>query len=281
MRKLLKYEFRALWRIFLPCWAGILLLGLLNSFSVRRMAYSVHGATLGIFALLAYMIAIIAILVVALVFMVSRFYKGLLKDNGYLMFTLPVSTDALIWSKAVSAVLLFMGTMVCCLVSLLLIIRDLPMEELAQLTGAIWNYFNGEGHAILIACLVVGLLIFVAGVFGSIFQIYLSMGIGHLASKGRGVLSILTYIGICIAKSSLSNTVVSRLLMGINENTLQSVSGAVDRYMTMMQGTPQQVSAALGMVLVVLFGVLLLQVIETLVYYFFTRLILKRKLNLE
>lgn len=281
MRKLLKYEFRALWRIFLPCWAGILLLGLLNSFSLRRMAYSAYGATFGVFTLLAYMIAIIAILVVALVFMIGRFYKGLLKDNGYLMFTLPVSTDALIWSKAVSAVLLFMGTLVCCVVSLLLIIRDLPMEELAQLTGAIWNYFNGEGRAILIACLVVGLLIVVMVLLAEIFQIYLSMGIGHLASKGRGVLSTLTFIGICIVKSSLSNTAISYLFMGLNKNTLQSVSGAVDRYITMMQGTPQQVSAALGMVLVVLFGVLLLQAIEALVYYFFTRLILKRKLNLE
>lgn len=281
MRKLLKYEFRALWRIFLPCWAGILLLGLLNSFSIRQMAYSAHGATFGVLTLFAYMIAIVAILVVALVFMVSRFYKGLLKDNGYLMFTLPVSTDALIWSKAVSAVLLFMGTLVCCVVSLLLIIRDLPMEELAQVTGSMWNYFNGEGRVILIACLVVGLLIYVAALLSEIFRIYLSMGIGHLASKGRGVLSILTFIGLGIAKSSLLNTVTSRLLMGINQNTLQSVSGAVDRYMTMIQGTPQQVSAALGMLLVALFALLLLQAIEGLVYYLFTRLILNRRLNLE
>lgn len=281
MRKLLKYEFRALWRIFLPCWAGILLLGVLNGFSLRQMAYSAHGATFGAFALFAYMIAIIAILVVALVFMVGRFYKGLLKDNGYLMFTLPVSTDALIWSKAVSAVLLFMGTLVCCIGSLLLIIRDLPMEELAQVTGAIWNYFNGEGHVILIACLVVGLLIFVVALLTDIFQIYLSMGIGHLASKGRGVLSILTFIGIGIVKSSLRNTAINYLLMGLNENTLQSVSGAVDRYITMIQGTPQQVSAALGMLLVALFALLLLQAIEALVYYLFTRLILNRRLNLE
>ena len=42
-------------------------------------------------------------LLLTLVLMVYRFYKNLMTDEGYLMFTLPVSRSQLIWSKLMVA----------------------------------------------------------------------------------------------------------------------------------------------------------------------------------
>ncbi len=279
MRKLLKYEFRALWRVFIPFWAAILALGILNGFTLRKMLETPMGTTVSLGILFAYVVAVIAVQVVAFVFMINRFYKGLLQDNGYLVFTLPVSTDAILWSKAVAAVLLFSGTTVCCIASLLLQIRDLPLDSLWQAGAELGRYLTSGGVAIVIACGVVCLLILVASVFAVVFQCYLSMSIGHLANKGRGVLSILAFIGINIAESTLRNMLTLDLTSIEPVSTF--LSKEMGRYINMIQGTPEQVASALGMLLLVLLVVLLLVVIEGLIYFLFTRLILNRRLNLQ
>lgn len=279
MRKLLKYEFRALWRVFIPFWAAILALGILNGFTLRKMLETPMGTTVSLGILFAYVVAVIAVQVVAFVFMINRFYRGLLQDNGYLVFTLPVSTDAILWSKAVAAVLLFSGTTVCCIASLLLQIRDLPLDSLWQAGAELGRYLTSGGVAIVIACGVVCLLILVASVFAVVFQCYLSMSIGHLANKGRGVLSILAFIGINIAESTLRNILTLDLTSFEPVSTF--LSKEMGRYINMIQGTPEQVASALGMLLLVLLVVLLLVVIEGLIYFLFTRLILNRRLNLQ
>lgn len=279
MRKLLKYEFRALWRVFIPFWAAILALGILNGFTLRRMLETPMGATVSLGILVAYVVAVIAVQVVAFVFMINRFYKGLLQDNGYLVFTLPVSTDAILWSKAVAAVLLFSGTTICCVASLLLQIRDLPLDSLWQAGAELGQYLTSGGVAIVIACGVVCLLILVTSVFAVVFQCYLSMSIGHLANKGRGVLSVLAFIGINIAESTLRNMLTLDLISFEPVSTF--LSKEMNRYVSMIQGTPEQVASALGMLLLVLLVVLLLVVIEGLIYFLFTRLILNRRLNLQ
>lgn len=279
MRKLLKYEFRALWRVFIPFWAAILALGILNGFTLRRMLETPMGATVSLGILVAYVVAVIAVQVVAFVFMINRFYKGLLQDNGYLVFTLPVSTDAILWSKAVAAVLLFSGTTICCVASLLLQIRDLPLDSLWQAGAELGQYLTSGGVTIVIACGAVCLLILVTSVFAVVFQCYLSMSIGHLANKGRGVLSILAFIGINIAESTLRNMLTLDLISFEPVSTF--LSKEMNRYVSMIQGTPEQVASALGMLLLVLLVVLLLVVIEGLIYFLFTRLILNRRLNLQ
>lgn len=279
MRKLLKYEFRALWRVFIPFWAAILALGILNGFTLRRMLETPMGATVSLGILVAYVVAVIAVQVVAFVFMINRFYKGLLQDNGYLVFTLPVSTDAILWSKAVAAVLLFSGTTICCVASLLLQIRDLPLDSLWQAGAELGQYLTSGGVAIVIACGVVCLLILVTSVFAVVFQCYLSMSIGHLANKGRGVLSVLAFIGINIAESTLRNMLTLDLISFEPVSTF--LFKEMNRYVSMIQGTPEQVASALGMLLLVLLVVLLLVVIEGLIYFLFTRLILNRRLNLQ
>ena len=52
-----------------------------------------------------YVALCIAVVVLAIVFIIQRFYNGLLKDEGYLMFTLPVKTWQLIKAKGLTALI--------------------------------------------------------------------------------------------------------------------------------------------------------------------------------
>ena len=228
-----------------------------------------------------YVLGTMAVLVLALVFVIGRFYNGLLKSSGYLMFTLPVSTDSLIWSKAVFGVLIWAGTGLCCLLSLLLLGRALP--GMYQGMEAFWQsvraYFTAGGQAILIAMGVLLVCLAIASVFTCIFQCYLSMSLGHLASKGRVVLSILAFLGINMVKSTIFNTGV----MGIaaESRMFEPLLNAVKRFFDMWGVSQQSTESALGLLLVGLLVVLLLEIIEGMLYYFFTRMILKKRLNLD
>ena len=95
--KLMKYEMRSMLRTFLPLWGAILVVALLNRCTLQiESLRDWLGGVPAILMMVLYVIAIIAIAIVALVFMIQRFYNGMLKDEGYLMFTLPVKTSQLI-----------------------------------------------------------------------------------------------------------------------------------------------------------------------------------------
>ena len=56
----------------------------------------------------------------------------MLKDEGYLTFTLPVGIDSILWSKALTAMILSVcSAVVCALSLLLLVVRDLASVNLS------------------------------------------------------------------------------------------------------------------------------------------------------
>ena len=58
----------------------------------------------GILSMIIYGFLFFGIMVVSLVVVIQRFYKSLLGDEGYLMFTLPVETWKLVMSKLLVAI---------------------------------------------------------------------------------------------------------------------------------------------------------------------------------
>ena len=102
--KLLKYDFRSMWKTFSLVWAACLVIALVNRFTLPFDGQS--GAVIGdgdgllsIMTALAFFGVLCAMFVAVMIFIVQRFYKGLLGDEGYLMQTLPVTADQLLWSK--------------------------------------------------------------------------------------------------------------------------------------------------------------------------------------
>ena len=87
--KLLKYDFRAMWKQFSLIWGAALVLALVNRFVLFQDVDSALLSQDGLF-MFAFMAVIVAMFVIAIIFVVNRFSKGLLGNEGYLMHTLPV-----------------------------------------------------------------------------------------------------------------------------------------------------------------------------------------------
>lgn len=110
--KLLKQDFRATARIMLPLYAAVPVLGLFTNL-ITRLCENQNGFLIrAISALVSFVfsLSLIAAVVTTVVLMVLRFYRNLMTDEGYLMFTLPVSTTELIFSKLIVSVVWFLGT---------------------------------------------------------------------------------------------------------------------------------------------------------------------------
>ena len=105
--KLFKYEIKATARMILPFYLGMLGLTLLfRIFSAIRTPARL-SALYEVFTVLAttiFVILIMSTFFVCFIIMVTRFYKNIYGDEGYLMNTLPVSAAQNIWAKVFCSV---------------------------------------------------------------------------------------------------------------------------------------------------------------------------------
>ena len=111
--KLLKQDFRATARIILPVYAAVPVLGLFTGLITRlcESQSNIWISILGSLVSFVFSLALIAAVVTTVVLMILRFYRNLMTDEGYLMFTLPVSTTELICSKLIVSVVWFLGAL--------------------------------------------------------------------------------------------------------------------------------------------------------------------------
>ncbi len=265
MGKIMKYEFRSMFRLFIPLWLGILALSVVNRFTTRlsfgndKFLNFITGL-----ALFLYVLGIIAVVVVAYVYIVTRFYKGLLKEEGYLTFTLPVSLDSIIWGKALTAWILLTVTTLVCLFSVgILLSVQLDWVMAVEFWNQLVAYFGTQQTVLL----VIELLL--AAVFSLLYNIllpYLSMAVGHLAQKHRVGAAVLAYVVIATVLSTLYNTFLIPSL-------LEFAVG-----MEIPITAPQVMAAWISRGLWVYFAIC---VVTCVLFYFPTRYILSKKLNLE
>lgn len=211
LSKLLKHEFRATGRTMLPVYAAVVVLAVLANFSIRVIDRSVH-TLLTIFCgliIAAFVIGIIAAGIMTVVMMIKRFYTNYLKDEGYLMHTLPVSVHELVWSKMIVSVVWFAATfLVICLVILLTALiqtgtslaqffAGFPswaeikafMEQAGIRSGDLWVI----GLEMLLAVVVAGLY--------TCLHFYAAMSLGHMFAKDKILLSIVFFVGISFVLS--------------------------------------------------------------------------------
>ncbi len=136
LRKLIKHELRATGRVMLPLLALELVAAVGGNISTYRLLETSNGVlnTLGIVLLMGFTIVFVASGVVAFVLMVQRFYKNLLRDEGYLTMTLPVSVHEHIWAKLLTSLIWWAAVLaVAALSMLILVFNPGILQEIGEL----------------------------------------------------------------------------------------------------------------------------------------------------
>ena len=208
--KLMKHEFRATARIMLPVMGAMAALALLANLSIRGLAGNLSDVPmlkiLFTLIIIFFGAAVVATVVMSLVIMVSRFYRNLLKDEGYLMFTLPVSVHELIWSKLIVSLVWFLATGLLIFLVMALMALNLSHTNLEMILKQLpsWSEIIGwldqagvRGQ--VITFLVQTVLGTLTGILAACLHFYAAMALGHMFSKDKVLLSIVFFVGISFA----------------------------------------------------------------------------------
>ena len=281
--KLMKYDLRSGIRTFALIWIGLAALAAINGLTLRITFDGDIQSKLARFIITVLPMVLLVALYVAmgifmLVFIINRFYKGLLGDEGYLMFTLPVSVSEHIGSKLLTSMIFQIGSFAVAVLSGGLLLAVLAPANLREITAAVQDmtdYLAGyplpAGTGWLIAEFAVYMLI---GAAVTILQIYTAISIGHLAKKNRGWFALLAYVGISIAFSIIMNGCMSLLLQS---DAFPNVPLNWEFY---LDDTGWHVQG-IGMMASTLGIYIGLALLEGTGFFFATRAILSKRLNLE
>ena len=263
--KLIKHEWKAASRLILPLYLVLAVFTLINSLMMRLDLYPNSGVLMLIPVLLigGYVLSILGIMIMTLVTLILRFYKNLMTDEGYLMFTLPVRTHELITAKLLIACAWSVLSAIAVAASLFAVLGT--PETMAQISAGLREFFLqseamfGMSGGVLIA--VLGLAILVSLVH-SILMVYASIALGQLAGKHRVLLSFAAYVALYTAIQILGVIMVVAVGMPLNNQ-------------------PENMANVARVVRQVMFAGIGLGAALSVAYYWGTQYILKKRLNLE
>ena len=193
--KLLKYDFRAMWKQFSMIWLAALVIALINRFTLpfnKGNGLVEERELLAIITITVFIGVMCAMFVVAMVFVLTRFYRGLLGDEGYLMHTLPVKTWQLVLSKLICAVVV---TVINVAVSILAMFLMMPIDWTALFDVIQWQRLV-QGllkQPDALVYLAEFFLLCVSALVLMVTMVYLSMSIGHLFHRRRVLMSVAAF----------------------------------------------------------------------------------------
>lgn len=273
--KLVKYEFRSTIRMMGILWIALPVLAVLMGLFDKLYAgdglgeYPVVVNLIHSVTSFLYFAIFVALITMTVMIIILRFYRGLLRDEGYLMHTLPVKTWQLITAKGVVAVCVSVISMAVAVLSILL----LSLFDGWVYTGEFVHYaaeMMKERPLIAVIgleCIFLG----IAWLMAVIYKVYASMSIGQLAAKHKIALSVAAHIGISIA---------GIMMLSFAGNALNTLigrfDGMVDSIETWISGISTDGTIVLSLLIVILF-----ELVKVAVFHVVSEQLLRRKLNLE
>ena len=202
--KLIKYESKSSIRLMGIIWIALIaasfILGITFKMFDRLVdmdSYSGAGELFVIIPSLLYVGIFVAMTVISVLMIILRFYRGMIGDEGYLMYTLPVKVWQLITSKGIVAGGIVLVSCIAAAISMLVLGLILEPSGVADFFVSLFRLMKDEPKYILIGIEVI--IILVASILKSVYQIYAAMAVGQLSGKYRGLVSLGAYIGISMA----------------------------------------------------------------------------------
>ena len=263
LTKLLKHEFRATARIMGPLYLVLLAVALGFNFSARLMDSGNFVLNmLAALVVMAYVVAITAVFIVAFILMLQRFYKNLLGDEGYIMFTLPASVHQHVWSKLIVSAVWFIATGVVVFLSVFVAAFNVSfLTDLASVFPKLFQqmtaYYAVNGTVFALELLALML----AACMSFSLQFYAALAAGHSFANHKMALSVAFFFAFQF---------VVQMAVLLDEGPLHQFLLTLDFQLTGV--------AAVHFTMVAL---LLLTVLYGAIFYIVTTITLKKRLNLE
>ena len=259
LSKLLKYDFRSLSKILVPVYfVGLLLAIITRIANMLAKEFSIFSVPSGFISAI-FIIVLIAIPIVTFIFTILRFYQNLIKNEGYLMHTLPVSKNHLILSKAISSTTFIFLSFLFTILSLFIGVYGLWFD--AKIFSLLADLFQQVDTLFLILILI---SLFIGVVYNQV-MIYASIALGQ--KHNNKVMYSIVYGIVLYNVTQIVSSLLLLPWMLLDSNYQKYISGTniID----------------FGLINGFMFFALVLSILFTIGYYILTVKVLNKKLNLE
>lgn len=275
VKKLFKHEIAYYMRSMLLIYGILLVIAAVSRvIQLFEADNSVYDA-LNTFSITTYVLGIVAVFAMTMVFTITRYYRNLFTSEGYLSFTLPVTSTQHILTKLSAAVLTHIASVIVVLISACIITAGDVLVEVSKVIAYIINIlperlaFAFQDTATewrvniwLFAAEFILLMIVVA-----IYQMLLFYGcitVGQMSNKNRVLAAVGVYFGYYMATQAIGTVLV-----------------IVSQYLPWEDLSEIFLDMPIGCIHILLIGYTLLNLAISTGLFFVSRFIIRRKLNLE
>ena len=212
--------------------------------------------------LIIWVFSLIFGMVATFVLMLHRFYKNLLTDEGYLMFTLPCSVHHLIVVKVVTAAIwMLVSAAVCALCVGVAVVDNEFIFDLMDLIRMALRELHMDMAVNAVAAILELVVILFLSSAGYCLQFYSAMSIGHGFSNHKVLWSVVAFF--------IQNTVIQ-------------IIGTVASATMIVRSTWQNLDLSnVQMWHMAMLGIIAVQVVLCALFYALTAWNLKNRLNLS
>ena len=265
VKKLIKYDFKAFAKIMFPAYLVLLGVGALyrfiTIFETDGLFYTIFNGS----AISILVISMIVCSVMTYIVSVVRFYKGLYTAEGYLSFTLPVTPAAHIFSKLVTTLIFDVLTAAASFLAIVIATAGETFVEIMKaefyLIGKIFSKVGGQS-AIYIIELVI--LVFVVAATSHLLT-FMCISIGQLVNKHKVLLAVGIFFGFYLVRQILGTMFIA--IGAVTSFFADIAKFAADNPYTFFH--------------LLFCGIIVLGLILGGVYFFVTKRIMTKRLNLE
>ena len=262
LKKVVKYDFSVMGKHLVPLYLAMILLSFVEKLGTILVdSFPIFGTFFGMLTFI-YVIVLIGGFIYTFFLAVQSFYNAFMKDEGYLINTLPVTKETLVLSKVIVSSIYIVLTVVVIILSVCLAIMNMELiENIGKfITNLIENGIGADSTIILILTALI--------LLGSyIQQLLFSLALGQTRSSHKLIYSFL--FGFVIYTITQIVSTVSLLFMGLFISEFRSV---------MLQ---EATLLSNGIVVSLLVYSLVMIMITCIVYFFGTTITLKKYLNLD
>lgn len=204
--KLMKYEWKATWKLLVPANALILVMTILAWFMIRMMDHGGDFEMMGFMAVMVTMTYVVSMFAVSIgtgIFLIYRFYTSTYGDQGYLLHTLPVDTHHIIIAKVLVSAAWELITIMSIYTSVLILFSSISEFLETMMYGMKRTIESMGAERITAFAVTMTLIAFLFSIFAKVLKVAACISLGQLSSNHKLLLSFAWYIGIYVVEQIL------------------------------------------------------------------------------
>lgn len=270
--KLLKHELFATGKILLPLNILLILATLFGKVLISLSVFpkgelSPISSVILVLLLTVYILILIALSVITTIYIVVRYYKTMFSREGYLTFTLPVSTNSILNAKTIVSSFWYFITTCNTVISVLLLLSGV-IKKADQANTLNYDVLEEKFfHTFGLHPSTIWIMLLILAIISSIYAvlyIFMCINIGQLFTKHRIIAAVLTYVVINVILQIISFVITFSGQMTLLNSSSAESPKAIFHYL-------ETLVVSMGIMYVVL----------CIIFYVVSSYILSKKVNIE